>query len=410
MKEDLIPMLWNLRQMSCRRGLTIGIDDYKDLQQSLRAGFGWNSRQEFFDLCTSLWAKSVREQEILTQLFDQLFPVDLWSYSLPEEILPSSVETPSEPTPFISEIQPDPKVKNSSLEEPKQQEIEIEIEIEIELAPKIQSQSSLPSISFEGIDLSERRFIFVPQFPLSYREIAQTWRRLRRRISIGTATELDIQATIDLRVRRGIATNLVLRPRQRNVARLLLLVDRQGSMAPFHGFCDEVCKAITEASRLGETDIYYFHNLPAEGADDEVLESLSGQFFPILDPILRKIKPLSDGCIYTDRDLLEPILLKDVLEKYARDSSVVIISDAGCARNGYRVSRLLDTIAFMKAIRTYTPHYVWLNPLADRYWLNINNTARQIARHIPMFPLDREGMERSVSVLRGQEYTIEKSI
>ena len=66
------------------------------------------------------------------------------------------------------------------------------------------------------------------------------------------------------------------------MARLLLLVDRQGSMDPFHQFCDEVCIAIQQAGRLEETALYYFHNVPAEGADDQVLEALlTGQFISI---------------------------------------------------------------------------------------------------------------------------------
>jgi uncharacterized protein len=407
MNESLIPILWNLLQMLRRRGLAIGIDDYEALQQSLRAGVGWGSREEFFDLCSSLWAKSLQEREILNLFLEQLLPADRWEYSLPKEVAPQAVELPSESesesTPIVTETPTESEVEEKAKEEPKQ-------EVPDEPAPKTESKSGLPPISFTGVEMSDRPFIFVPQFPLTDRETIQTWRRLRRRVYFGAATELDIQATIDRRTRLGVATRVVLRPRQRNVARLLILVDRQGSMAPFHGFCDRVCQAISQAIRLGETAIYYFHNIPAEGADDGVLASLTGQLFPSLDPILREIEPLSDGYIYKDLDLLEPIALKDVLELHGRDSSIVIISDAGAARSGYRVSRLLDTIAFMKAVRTYTPQYVWLNPLADSYWRGINNTAGQIARHIPMFPLDREGMERSINVLRGQQYSIEKSI
>jgi uncharacterized protein len=229
---------------------------------------------------------------------------------------------------------------------------------------------------------------------------------------MGAATELDVEATITRRSQLGVSTNLVLQPRKTNIAKLLLLVDRQGSMAPFHEFCAEVCRAIQEAGCLGETKIYYFHNVPAEGSDDQVLAALasSESLFPTLDAILPQIKPLMTGYIYTDHNLLFPKLLQEVLESQAMGSAVVVLSDGGAARGDYRVTRLLDTIAFMKALGTYNLDYVWLNPLAADYWKN--STAAQISRHIPMFSLDREGMEKAVNVLRGHQYvdTVEKSI
>ena len=382
----LMPIIWDLFQKLRRRGFAIGVEDYEALQQSLRAGFGWSSQQEFLSLCTALWAKSRQEGEVLAALFEQLAPEeDRWVYSLPKEDLASSEEPPLEDK-SVSK----PDIAKRSVE------------------PKTASQTRLPPISLANVRISERPFVFVPQFPLTYREVAQTWRRLKRPIRRGAATELDLAATIAQRCQFGVVTNVVMRPRTSNVARLLLLVDRQGSMAPFHRFCDEVCRAITEAGRLGETAIYYFHNVPAEGADDRVLEPLVGQLFPVLDPILQKIEPLQDGYVYTDLDLLMPKSLPEVLEADGRGASIVILSDAGCARKQYRVSRLLDTIACLKAIRTYSPDCVWLNPLPKKYWRN--NTAGQIARHIPMFPLDREGMEQAVNVLRGHPHIIEKPI
>jgi uncharacterized protein with von Willebrand factor type A (vWA) domain len=98
--------------------------------------------------------------------------------------------------------------------------------------------------------------------------------------------------------------------------------------------------------------------------------------------------------------------LEEVLQKYAADAFVVVISDAGAVRKYYNVVRLLDTISFIKALRAYTLNYVWLNPLPKSYWKD--NTAAEIARHVPMFPLNREGIQQAVNVLRGHQYIIEK--
>lgn len=383
----LTSFLWQLFQRLRRRGFAIGPQEYEALRQALWAGFGWSSREALRDLCSSLWAKSLREQEILVALFEQLAPEpDDWQYSL------ESFEDLSKTNGELSIPRSDAAEKKSA----------------IATSPKTESRGGLPPILLTDVKISERPFVFEPQFPLTYREVAQAWRRLRRPVRSGPSVELDIEGTIVRRSQLGVATSVILRPRRRNVARLLLLVDRQGSMAPFHRFCDEVCAAIQQAGRLEETTLYYFHNAPAEGADEQVLESLTGRLFPALDPILPKIQPLLEGNLYADPDLLSPVPVADVLESHAIDASVVIISDAGAARNRYRISRLLDTISFMKALRSYTLHYVWLNPLPRRYWRN--STATQISRHVPMFSLDQEGIQRSVNVLRGQQHIIEKPI
>lgn len=379
--------LWLLFQGLRRRGFAMGPAEYEALRDSLRAGFGWKSRQDLRDLCSSLWAKSRQEQETLNALFEQLAPEpEEWEYSfdLGEEYISEEIGA-SEKLPVSSEGK---KVQK--------------------IISKTDSLGALPPISLADVEVSERHFIFTPQFPLAYREVAQTWRRLRRPIRSGAPRELDLEGTIMRRSRLGIATPIVLQPRRRNRARLLLLVDRQGSMDPFHQFCDEVCTAIRQAGRLDETQVYYFHNIPAEGADEHVLKPLSGQLFPSLDPILTQIQPLMDGFLYADSDMLSPEPLVDILKSCSVDTFIVFISDAGAARNRYRVPRLLDTVASLKAFRSYTTHYVWLNPLPRIYWSD--TTAGQIARYVPMFPLDSEGIQRAVNVLRGQQYMVDRTL
>jgi hypothetical protein len=388
-QPKLPPFLWELFQKLRRRGFPLTPDDYEALRQSLQAGFGWSSQEVLRDLCNSLWAKSRQEQEILTALFNQLAPKN-------EDWQLSSVQ-----------VQKDFNATNSSKKEHHQDIPEFQEREEI----VTESRSGLPPISLKNVQLSERRFIFVPQFPLTYREVAQTWRRLRRPVRVGPPTELDVELTIARRCQQGVAASVVLRPRRRNVARLLLLVDRQGSMTAFHRFCEEICTAIQQAGRLEETAIYYFHNVSAEGADEQVLEDLDREekkLFPVLDSILPQITPLKTGYLYEDPDLLSPIALEEVLQKYAADAFVVVISDAGAVRKYYNVVRLLDTISFIKALRAYTLNYVWLNPLPKSYWKD--NTAAQIARHVPMFPLNREGIQQAVNVLRGHQYNLEKPL
>jgi hypothetical protein len=436
--------LWNLfLQLRCR-GFVVGPQDYEALLLALNAGFGWSSPQALKELCARLWAKSVREQETLFALFDKEFPAEeTWQIQFEESkedtpdhdaSLTPSADSQYGKLPMIWLLLRDydclagilslknwvnaSKPKATDQLEDSLATDSDDLKEEDSQSAKVQSQKGLPSISLGTIHVPERPFVFEPQYPVSYREVAQAWRRLRRPVRNGPAIELDIDGTIEKRCQAGVATSLVMRPRRRNIAKVLLLIDRKGSMTPFHGFCDEVCTAMQEAGRFEELPIYYFQNSPAEGADDSVLDSdeLEDTLFPPLDPILSKIEPLTEGDLYRDRDLHTIVTLETVLQSHANDASVVIISDAGAARKQYSVERLLDTVAFFKALRAYTTKYVWLNPLPRDHWSGSGgkgrskSTATALARHIPMFPLDRRGLDQAVNVLRGQQYSVERPL
>jgi uncharacterized protein len=391
-------LLWELFTQLRRRRFPLGPEDFYALEQALRAGHGWTSRGSLRNLCCSLWAKTRNEREILISLFNQL---DLPDWELPRQKSPSSpdiedagasVDAPPVPEPALPSDGPPPAADEGG-QEP---------------LATVQVQRGLPPINIDIPSLSERLFVFIPQFPLTYREVAQAWRHLRRPTRSGPPVELDIDQTIAQRCRRGTASPVVLSPRRRNTARLLLLVDRLGSMEPFHQFVDEVCAAVMQSGRLESVGLFYFRNVPAEGADESVLAPVAGELFPTFDALLTEVAPLSEGFVYRDPELLDPLPLSDVLEKHAAGAAVVLVSDAGAARKHYNVSRLLDTIAFMKALRKYTAHYVWLNPLPRGYWQG--STASQIARHVPMFPLDRRGVYQAVNILRGQPSTTERPV
>src|SRR5262249_2971425 len=135
--------------------------------------------------------------------------------------------------------------------------------------------------------------VFLPQYPVNYRAVAQAWRRLRWPVREGPATELDVEATVRRRSSLGVVSPPVLRPRRRNRAKLLLLIDRLGSMAPFPSYVDEVSQAICQAGQLREVAVYYFHNSPLEGAEHSVLDPLRDQLFPSLDLVLPEVPPLT---------------------------------------------------------------------------------------------------------------------
>jgi uncharacterized protein len=248
----------------------------------------------------------------------------------------------------------------------------------------------------------------VPQHPLGFRTVAQAWRRLRRPIRFGAATELDLDGTIARRARTGVATPPVLRPRRRNTARVLLLIDRHGSMAPFDDFVLEATRAIEQSAQLARAASFYFHDVPATGTNEAALARLPQVLFPTVDSVLADIAPVYDGLLYREPHLLEPTSLAAVLRDHTASSAIVVISDGGAARGHYDAARVLDSLALIKALKRATTTCAWLNPLPSARWNG--TTAGEISRHVAMFPLDRLGTHRAVNHLRGQRQRIERPV
>jgi len=63
---------------------------------------------------------------------------------------------------------------------------------------------------------------------------------------------------------------------------------------------------------------------------------------------------------------------------------------------------------FVKGLRSEVRSVTWLNPVPQPLWKGSN--AELLARHIPMFPLDRMGLEQAVNVLRGQPARLERPL
>jgi uncharacterized protein len=370
-----------------RRDFLLGPDDLLALHRLLSEGFGWASNSALRDLCRALWAKSYDEQVVLDSLFDQLVK-EVWS------LTPTAGARTTAPTPALAERVHSEGNEAETLEAP--------LPPGLHPSPHVENAPGrLPAIPSPNALLSTRPFVMVPQHPLAFRAVAQAWRRLRRPVRVGPATELDIAATLSRRAVTGVVTPPVLRPRRRNTARMLLLVDRHGSMTPFDDFVAEVARAIEQAAQLAHTTTFYFHDVPSERTNDAALARLPRDTLsPRIDTVLAELVPARSGWLYRDPDLIEPVALASVLRNYAPSRAAVIISDAGAARGRYDAARVLDSLAFDRALHLAGATSAWLNPLPRSRWSA--TTAAEIDRHVPMFPLDRDGTHRAVNHLRGQ--------
>ncbi|WP_433125326.1 VWA domain-containing protein [Micromonospora sp. CA-240977] len=379
-----------------RRGLSLGVDDCETLRQALAAGFGLSSTGDLTELCVVLWAKSVGEREIVRAAFANV-DVPVWEASaITGEVTPTG-STGGDLLSDAALLADAPEDLRPVDEQPADGQV----------PPAAQHVSGLTTQP-PATGSFDRSLVTVPQYPLSEREIAQVWRRLRRPVRTGPPVELDVAATLDRYARTGIAGAPVLIPARRNTARLLMLVDRQGSMTPFHNFVDHVVDAIRSAGRLELITVRYFRNVPGRSRDQALLAELPDPFSPALDPVLARVAPLPAGRLYRDPDLTEPQPFAAAVEQLVPGTAVTIISDGGAARGGFDTGRLLDTTAMLKALRVAGCTVAWLNPVPAARWAG--TTAGQIARHIAMYPLTREGMYQAVDVLRGHPARTEQPL
>ncbi len=113
--------------------------------------------------------------------------------------------------------------------------------------------------------------------------------------------------------------NPALKPRRRNQARLILLVDKQGSMTPFEPLIKTIIESILRGGLLGKTKIYYFHDFP-------------------------------QAYLYQRPNLTNGLPLTTALDRQVKGNSVLVISDAGAARGNYDEIRVAETKSFLQTL------------------------------------------------------------
>ena len=207
-------------------------------------------------------------------------------------------------------------------------------------------------------------------FPLSRRSMVYGWRFLQRPVADGCKTVLGIPATIQAVTEQGYYLAPVYRRQQHNAAKLVLLIDQNGSMMPFHRFARDLVETAQEESPLQKENVqvFYFHNVPASH-------------------------------VYQDLYLTSPVPIQEVLGQCDRETSVLIVSDAGAARGYRRQERIQETTRFLLQLQKQTHWVAWLNPMSRSRW--VGSSAEILSYLVPMFPMDRLGFGDAIDVMRG---------
>jgi hypothetical protein len=351
MKLEELPLLDIFNSLRQRHGLPLGVDEYLAVLRSLQAGFGIGSRQEVEQLCCLVWAKSEEESRLIRRLFEQM-----WRYS-PTELgnegnhCIDATET----------LAPEPSPSNEPLPE---------LGTQPSLTPEpVQAVQAVRS-SRRDRELKRPRYSLLTEyFPVTRRQMKQCWRYLRRPVREGVPIELDVEATVAKMGREGILLKPVLMPPRSNRTDLVLMIDQEGSMVPFHELSRQLVETAQRGGRLRQTRVLYFHDYP-------------------------------DDYLYRHPAMLNAQPISEVLEEIGERAVVLIVSDAGAARGNFDQERVESTKVWIEQLQQSVRYCAWLNPMPNEWWRH--TTAGEIARLLPMFEMSRQGMNAAISVLRGR--------
>lgn len=344
-----------------RRGFNLGIDEYlaglsliSEAPESLPYGQSLAILQQGLKM---LWCTSRSERGQFDGIWEQALSAIAASPGVTIEDIASQTPTPPPPPDLSLLTQPPARPGPAQGRDPKQ------ALADLTPAPQpVRAPFSPAEVDHSG-DLQH-------YWPVSRRSMSYSWRYLRRIVPEGPPEVLDITATVRQTAEQGFYLEPVLTQRDYNRAELLLLIDQKGSMMPLHPFTREVADTARYESGLPreQVTVGYFQNVP-------------GEFF------------------YLDTFLTEPIERQTLLGRCNPNTSVLIVSDAGAARGYRRLDRIRMTIDFLSELRRFTQLYAWLNPLPADRWSG--SSAEMIARLVPMFQMDQEGLSRAVDVVRG---------
>jgi uncharacterized protein len=343
-----------LRVRLSKYGFRLGVGEYRSALDAVEQGFVpdqaallelvqalWCSSRHQQEKIERAWSEQVKESEQDKKLGREDFGLDLGGKASEGSGAESNVHKPIDMSSSQSVALEDPSVDLSTV--------------------PVQA----PRSTFDQDDSLQLR----SYYPVSRRLMIYGWRKIRRMVADGPRVVLDMPGTIAARTERGYYLGPVYQRRRHNDARLVLLLDQNGSMMPFHRFTRDLVETAQQESRLAAENIqvFYFHNVPGES-------------------------------LYRDLYLTQPVEFQDLLASCDHDTAVLVVSDAGAARGRRRQERLQATTRFLRKLRRQTSLVAWLNPMSRKRWEG--SSAEILAYLVPMFQMDPEGFGDAVAVLR----------
>jgi uncharacterized protein with von Willebrand factor type A (vWA) domain len=392
-----LPLLTLFHAIRREEGFSIGIGDYHDLIQSMQNGGGLASLDEQMRLCQLLWAKNEAQRLIVKDRYEQIVIALLSSQHNQDEEneefeaaaaiakdrkevanTNQIVNANQKPIADVAKSENNQGPEGELNQNPYQKEDDSNREQMRRVPRMVKISRNNPEA--EDIGLSANGFHnggpVTAYFHLNdhfldatEREMAQGWRRIRQLTRLGAKVEFDWDATVQLIAQQGFFSDVVIRPARVNRATLHVLVDSEGSMAPFHPISELLVQSLERGSKFHYLEVLYFHDLP--GKNLYRTPRLNG--------------PVDRAQWSRTLDLMF--------------SHVLVISDAGAARGHLDDQRVAQSKNRYGHLRSRSRNLAILNPMPKDRW---NETsAAPLAFHIPMFECNASGLRSLADYLRG---------
>jgi formylglycine-generating enzyme required for sulfatase activity/uncharacterized protein with von Willebrand factor type A (vWA) domain len=373
------PPLLKLFYGAKNAGLPLGVDQYnlavEALVKSIEDGFNPTDIEALKRLCQTLWVKSPKEKQIFDKCWQELLSTSRRTRNLQRQRETFDKDQENPPQLEQKERETPPKAPTLNRKDefeknpPQLEEKERETPPKDEPLNRREKDSETAEIQIgKAVSVFWRENYY---FPVSREQLREAWQKFQPQNLPTAPTQIDIPATVEKVAKSGFFTKPVFtQPTTlENPPQVLLLIDQQGSMTPFHPFCRHLVKIWDKAQ------VYYFKNCPT----DE---------------------------LYRDPQLHHPEDLETVLEQFPTKNTVaIIISDAGAAKGRSVPSRWEETVDFLNVLTDEVSRVVWLNPLPRDRWFD--STAEAIAQtypeQVPMFALEPLEWKQMIKWLRWGE-------
>jgi uncharacterized protein len=396
-----LPLLAFFDELRTQAGLPLGVDEYVGLLQALQAGFGLQGEEDLRRLCYLLWTNNLQEQKVLDYYFDLMVgqrraaanrataDAEIAAHPSPGEksAADGASAVPPAPPAFDSNPSASHAVPPSSKPVPdganqaasSAADGGAPVAAGIEARRHLESAIAQPQLDIDMVQafrsiqasLQDQTFIFTGEYlPVTSRQMKQAWRHLRSLVRSGPRVVLNVPRTVENIACDGLLIEPVLDPLRTNRIEVLLLVDRKGSMVPFHLIAESLVESAQKGGRLAQAGAYYFYNLPRD-------------------------------CLYLTPALVKAEPLQAIYNRIHPDhTAVLIFSDAGAARGRINDQRVALTEAFIRHMNRFVRRAVWINPMPRDRWTD--TSAEKIKEFIHMYEFSRQDLYRAIDDLRGR--------
>ncbi|PSL27672.1 hypothetical protein [Chitinophaga ginsengisoli] len=356
----------------------VDLSSYLLLIDTLKNGYGLNSREELLFLCKKLWLKPfhLRSNIMNEQVLEEILDRHLGIYTQQDFLLPADKKTTErEATKGIGKDEGTKKPltahgkEDVSNDQGSSQTTETLADEEVgELnfyISEVKDDTGATTADHNYNHLFRKKnYTFDNRYlPVSRRFIEQTIRSLRYKVPGAGRPTVDIPATVEEVARKGYFDEWKLTEEDGFVTRWTLLIDHEGSMVAFKDLTDAIVESATTGNVKNEGDVFYFRNYPSE-------------------------------YLFTNPEHTRSVKLRKLITSPPRN--ILIVSDAGAARGYYSEDRVRKVFRLLYQLRSH--RIAWLNPLPEQRWKG--TSAEKISTYVKMFEPGNDNSDHMGNIIQ----------